>query len=91
VGARLNHSFERKFGKRAYCHLFVTRALEEYLTREWHLEGRTAVLHDRPPSQFRRTEVITLLNVSWTRRGLQLTPALPSPHSHDFSTDARLA
>lgn len=61
--ALAHSSFERKFGKRAYCHLFVTHALEEFLTREWYLEGRTAVLHDRPPSQFRRTEMITQLNV----------------------------
>ncbi|GMK58428.1 hypothetical protein CspeluHIS016_0504600 [Cutaneotrichosporon spelunceum] len=69
-------AFERRFGRRAYCHLFVTRALEEYLTREWHLQGRTAVLHDRPPSQFRRTEMITQLNL-FRRIAPTITPPTP--------------
>ncbi|OCF75995.1 hypothetical protein I204_03292 [Kwoniella mangroviensis CBS 8886] len=46
---------EKTFGRSAYAHLFVTNALKEYLVKEWELEGRKVVLHDRPPSHFDRT------------------------------------
>lgn len=29
--------FERTFGRDAYCHLFVTDALENFLVKNWHL------------------------------------------------------
>ncbi|ODN82904.1 hypothetical protein L202_01155 [Cryptococcus amylolentus CBS 6039] len=46
---------EAKFGKKAFAHLFVTKALEEFLVQKWDLRGKTTVLHDRPPQNFRRT------------------------------------
>ncbi|OCF40509.1 hypothetical protein I317_05679 [Kwoniella heveanensis CBS 569] len=46
---------ERLFGGSAWAHLFVTKALEQYLATDWNLQGRRAVLHDRPPSHFHRT------------------------------------
>ena len=30
--------FEAKYGRKAYAHLFVTRALQEYLVKEWNLK-----------------------------------------------------
>ncbi|EIW86333.1 glycosyltransferase family 33 protein [Coniophora puteana RWD-64-598 SS2] len=45
---------EATFGRRAYAHLFVTDAMREHLEREWGLIGQKVVLHDRPPSHFRR-------------------------------------
>ncbi|KAF8323368.1 mannosyltransferase [Clavulina sp. PMI_390] len=44
--------FERTFGRVAYAHLFVTKAMKDHLVKKWQLKGRTAVLHDRPPSHF---------------------------------------
>ncbi|WOO78609.1 UDP-glycosyltransferase TURAN [Vanrija pseudolonga] len=73
---RIAKWFERTFGQDAYCHLFVTRALEEFLVKEWHLRGRTAVLHDRPPAQFRRTEMINRLEL-FKRITPEVQPPLP--------------
>ena len=67
---RLARWCEATFGRRAYAHLFVTRALKDFLVEEWKLRsvvisprvllmkvsGRRVVLHDRPPSHFRKTE-----------------------------------
>ncbi|KAI0079046.1 glycosyltransferase family 33 protein [Panus rudis PR-1116 ss-1] len=46
--------FESYFGRDAYAHLFVTDAMREHLSKEWHLQGRKIVLHDRPPAHFHR-------------------------------------
>ncbi|TFY75427.1 hypothetical protein EWM64_g8585 [Hericium alpestre] len=51
---RLAKWFEKTFGRSAYAHLFVTRAMKDHLTRSWDLQGITAVLHDRPPAHFHR-------------------------------------
>ena len=32
-----NSRFEQNFGRSARAHLFVTHALEQYLSKEWHL------------------------------------------------------
>ncbi|WWC63065.1 uncharacterized protein I303_105664 [Kwoniella dejecticola CBS 10117] len=48
---------EETFGQTAYAHLFVTKALKDYLVKEWELIGRKVVLHDRPPSHFKRTPI----------------------------------
>lgn len=45
---------ERVFGRSAYAHLFVTHAMQRHLALAWHLQGRMAVLHDRPPAHFHR-------------------------------------
>ncbi|WWC90894.1 uncharacterized protein L201_005831 [Kwoniella dendrophila CBS 6074] len=52
---KLARWIEKYFGQSAYAHLFVTEALREYLVKEWKLEGRKVVLHDRPPSHFKPT------------------------------------
>ncbi|KAI0668711.1 mannosyltransferase [Trametes maxima] len=46
--------FERYFGRSAYAHLFVTKAMKEFLAKEWDLQGHKVVLHDRPPERFHR-------------------------------------
>ncbi|KAI0369957.1 mannosyltransferase [Pilatotrama ljubarskyi] len=46
--------FESYFGQSAYAHLFVTRAMRDYLVKEWNLQGHKIVLHDRPPARFHR-------------------------------------
>lgn len=48
---------ERLGGKYAFAHLFVTRAMRDYLRDQWHLRGYTEVLYDRPPSHFHRANV----------------------------------
>lgn len=54
VLVRVAYALERVLGARADVHLFVTHAMRAYLCTQWHLRGRTAVLHDRPPAHFRR-------------------------------------
>ncbi|KAF8634001.1 hypothetical protein AX15_001175 [Amanita polypyramis BW_CC] len=44
--------FEATFGRFAYAHLFVTRAMHDNLVREWGLRGHKQVLYDRPPRPF---------------------------------------
>jgi beta-1,4-mannosyltransferase len=66
--------FEATFGQSAYAHLFVTHALQEYLVKEWHLEGKSYVLHDRPPAHFRRTDPMSAHELF-----LRLTPSLQPP------------
>ena len=66
----LDSSFEKVFGYSAYAHLFVTRAMRDFLVKEWGLQyvsfpfvrhftyvqirGHKVVLHDRPPRHFHR-------------------------------------
>ncbi|KAF7320135.1 Chitobiosyldiphosphodolichol beta-mannosyltransferase [Mycena kentingensis (nom. inval.)] len=52
---RIEKWFERTFGQTAYAHLFVTKAMRDYLVKEWDLQGQHVVLHDRPPRQFHKT------------------------------------
>ncbi|KAF7306462.1 Chitobiosyldiphosphodolichol beta-mannosyltransferase [Mycena indigotica] len=65
--------FERTFGRSAYAHLFVTRAMRDHLVKEWDLQGVKVVLHDRPPKRFHRTtpqgihELFIKLNESLSR------------------------
>ncbi|KAF8446375.1 glycosyltransferase family 33 protein [Boletus edulis BED1] len=71
--------FERIFGRSAYAHLFVTRAMQDHLVTEWGLIGQKAVLHDRPPSHFHQCsspEVHELF--------LRLGPSLTSPSLKDY-------
>ena len=48
---RLSRWYERFFGRQLDAHLCVTRAMSQWLEREWGV--RAQVLHDRPPSFFR--------------------------------------
>ncbi|KZS90284.1 hypothetical protein SISNIDRAFT_430973 [Sistotremastrum niveocremeum HHB9708] len=52
---RIAEWFERKFGRKAFAHLFVTSAMKNLLEREFHLQGKREVLHDRPPESFHRS------------------------------------
>ncbi|KAJ7922933.1 mannosyltransferase [Mycena leptocephala] len=47
--------FERTFGRTAYAHLFVTKAMHDFLVKEWDLQGLKVVLHDRPPRRFHQS------------------------------------
>ncbi|KAF9569794.1 mannosyltransferase [Agrocybe pediades] len=47
--------FESTFGYSAFAHLFVSRAMRDFLVKEWHLQGHKAVLYDRPPRHFHRS------------------------------------
>ncbi|KAH6917156.1 beta-1,4-mannosyltransferase [Coprinopsis sp. MPI-PUGE-AT-0042] len=51
---RIYKWFERTFGRSAFAHLFVTRAMRDRLVHEWDLQGQKIVLHDRPPRHFHR-------------------------------------
>ncbi|KAF9234958.1 glycosyltransferase family 33 protein [Melanogaster broomeanus] len=71
--------FEATFGRSAYAHLFVTKAMQDHLVAEWSLVGQKAVLHDRPPSHFHRCsppEVHELF--------LRIGPSLVSPSLRDY-------
>ncbi|KAI9572571.1 glycosyltransferase family 33 protein [Boletus coccyginus] len=71
--------FEGTFGRSAYAHLFVTRAMQDHLVSEWRLIGQKAVLHDRPPSHFHQCsppEVHELF--------LRLGPSLNTPSLKDY-------
>lgn len=37
INALTEYRFERTFGRRAYAHLFVTRAMQDHLVTEWRL------------------------------------------------------
>ncbi|KIJ45070.1 glycosyltransferase family 33 protein [Sphaerobolus stellatus SS14] len=49
---RFAKRFEQFFGKSAFAHVFVTQAMRDYLVKEWNLQGKKIVLHDRPPAHF---------------------------------------
>ncbi|TFK76660.1 mannosyltransferase [Pluteus cervinus] len=51
---KISEWFEKTFGRCAYAHLFVTKAMRDYLVEKWDLQGRKAILHDRPPHHFHR-------------------------------------
>lgn len=48
--------FESYFGRKAYAHLFVTRAMRDFLTREWHLEyvaySSFMLMSEIPPQRY---------------------------------------
>ncbi|WWC71762.1 uncharacterized protein I206_105721 [Kwoniella pini CBS 10737] len=78
---------EKTFGQTAYAHLFVTKAMKDYLVKEWELIGRKVVLHDRPPSQFKRTPISDQHDL-FNRILPSLEPPLPpsmSIQSDDFT------
>ncbi|EIN13371.1 hypothetical protein PUNSTDRAFT_78889 [Punctularia strigosozonata HHB-11173 SS5] len=82
--------FESFFGRTAYAHLFVTNAMREYLVKQWDLRGHKAVLHDRPPAHFRRTEPSEVHELFLRLQSLlPPTPSLTSflpPYSAPYST-----
>ncbi|TFK40930.1 beta-1,4-mannosyltransferase [Crucibulum laeve] len=49
---RISRWFEATFGRYAYAHLFVTRAMRDFLIEEWDIQGYKVVLYDRPPRHF---------------------------------------
>ncbi|RKP34834.1 hypothetical protein BJ085DRAFT_43369 [Dimargaris cristalligena] len=51
---RLAAYYERLFGRHAYAHLCVTKAMATELKENWHVVGKVIVLHDRSPEHFRR-------------------------------------
>ncbi|KAF5312174.1 hypothetical protein D9619_003105 [Psilocybe cf. subviscida] len=60
---RLAKSFEQTFGYSAYAHLFVTKAMRDFLVKEWDLQGHKIVLHDRPPRSFHRSTTQEIHNL----------------------------
>jgi len=67
--ARFAKGYEQLFGRNAYAHLAVTEAMARKLADEWHVRSSSGggggggkgsasssviVLHDKPPSHFRR-------------------------------------
>ncbi|KAI0063161.1 hypothetical protein BV25DRAFT_1802708 [Artomyces pyxidatus] len=65
--------FEKTFGRTAYAHLFVTRAMRDRLVKDWDLQGIKAVLHDRPPGHFHRASPSETHELF-----LRLAPSLPT-------------
>ncbi|WVW85833.1 hypothetical protein I302_107871 [Kwoniella bestiolae CBS 10118] len=83
---RVARWIEKTFGQSAYAHLFVTNAMREYLVKEWKLEGHKVVLHDRPPSHFKRTEPSDQHDL-FKRLLPMLEPPLP-PSFNSYSDDS---
>lgn len=54
---RLAEWLEKKTGQSAFAHLFVTHAMMARLNLKWELKGRKLVLHDRPPTHFRKATI----------------------------------
>ncbi|KZV74769.1 glycosyltransferase family 33 protein [Peniophora sp. CONT] len=81
VFVKLARRFEATFGRRAYAHLFVTQAMCDHLSREWSLQGRKVVLHDRPPAHFRRAAQSEIHELF-----LRLAPNLPTDFLPRYST-----
>nr|GAT46049.1 mannosyltransferase [Mycena chlorophos] len=75
---RLAKWFEATFGRSAYAHLFVTRAMRDHLVKQWDLRGLKIVLHDRPPRTFKRTAAqgIHDLFAVHLKKSLDLQPSL---------------
>ena len=46
--------YETWFGKNAYAHLCVTKAMAYVLKQEWKVKGKVVVLYDRAPKSFAR-------------------------------------
>ncbi|KAH9931275.1 glycosyltransferase family 33 protein [Fomitopsis serialis] len=81
--------FESYFGRTAYAHLFVTRAMRDFLVREWGLQGIKVVLHDRPPARFHRASPSEMHELFLKLRSVLAIPALNSflpPSSPPYST-----
>ncbi|KAI0252675.1 beta-1,4-mannosyltransferase [Lactifluus subvellereus] len=73
IFVKLAKMFEAKFGRSAYAHLFVTRAMHNFLVKEWDLQGLKAVLHDRPPAHFHPANVFETHELF-----LRISPTLPT-------------
>ncbi|KAJ6573957.1 mannosyltransferase [Mycena vulgaris] len=52
---RIAKWFEKFFGRTAYAHLLVTKAMHDFLVKEWDLQGIKVILHDRPPRRFHQS------------------------------------
>lgn len=82
--------YERFFGNRAQAGLCVTHAMREWLRDEWGVNA--SVLHDRPPSFFRRTPVSEQHNLfKRLQDGFRPSIALlesPLPNGATLFTDA---
>ncbi|KZT24677.1 glycosyltransferase family 33 protein [Neolentinus lepideus HHB14362 ss-1] len=76
---RLARKFEVTFGRHAYAHLFVTRAMHDHLSKEWQLIGHKVVLHDRPPAHFHRASEFETHELF-----LHLVPSLSTPSLTSF-------
>lgn len=76
---RIAKQFEAYFGRSAYAHLFVTRAMCNFLVKEWKLEGHKLILHDRPPARFHRASPSEMHELF-----LRLQPALALPTLTSF-------
>ncbi|KZT68760.1 glycosyltransferase family 33 protein [Daedalea quercina L-15889] len=96
IFVRIAKWFESYFGRRAYAHLFVTRAMRDFLVREWKLEGIKVVLHDRPPARFHRASPSETHELFLKLRSVLAIPALISflpsnspPYSTPFTSMPR--
>lgn len=79
---RLARAWERSWGRaRGARHFCVTAAMQQDLRAKWGIEA--AVLYDRPPARFRRTEVADV-HALFRRLGT----SLEQPRHHDFLTAA---
>ncbi|KAF5826742.1 glycosyl transferases group 1-domain-containing protein [Dunaliella salina] len=74
---RVARALEVSLGRKGHIHFCVTQAMQQELQDKWGIPA--AVLYDRPPSFFKRT------NVSEAHQLFsKLTPALEDPNFQDF-------
>ncbi|KAI0307514.1 hypothetical protein B0F90DRAFT_1674352 [Multifurca ochricompacta] len=73
IFVKLARIFEAKFGQSAHAHLFVTRAMHDFLVKEWDLQGLKAILHDRPPAHFHPANASEIHELF-----LRISPFLPT-------------
>jgi beta-1,4-mannosyltransferase len=52
--SNLRVRYEKWFGKKAFLHLSVSKAMLHFLDEDWLLKGQKAVLYDKAPVHFRR-------------------------------------
>lgn len=76
---KISEWFESFFGRSAYAHLFVTRAMHDRLVEQWSLCGIKVVLHDRPPAHFHRASPSEMHELF-----LRIKTPLAASSLHDF-------
>ncbi|KAF8989299.1 hypothetical protein BDZ89DRAFT_1124604 [Hymenopellis radicata] len=90
---RIAKWIEATFGRCAYAHLFVTQAMHDFLVKEWDLQGRKVVLHDRPPRHFHHSspqevhDLLIKLKHLWTQPKVfdEWLPECSIPYSTPFT------
>lgn len=44
-------------------HLCVSNAMKDFLINTWHVKGNVSVLHDKPPSHYKKLSIAEIHSV----------------------------